>query len=366
MSRSRVRRAIPREPQSVALAPGETLVLPRRSETPWTAVGKRAALAGSCIVIAALIVYVQRSDYSNSAGEDISLLDAFYFATVSLSTTGYGDIAPITPWARLVNILVITPLRLIFLITLVGSTVEVLTNRGRLAFREQRWRKSLRDHTVIIGFGVKGRAVAQTLLENGFRPDRMVVIGKEPDSVGPAIQLGCAAIVGDARNDAVLADAGIDTARTAVIATDNDDTTVLITLALRRLSPTVKIVAAAREMQHAPAMRQSGADTIIPGAEASGRLMAVSLLSPDAGDVMIDLLDPTEGLRITQRPVTGEEIGAHPHVRRDGREVVLGVIRDGRVHRFEQAEVDPLRPDDQLIVIRVEDEDEDAAGQQRG
>lgn len=362
MSRPAERTKVRREPQNILLRMGETLVLPGRSETPWLAVGKRAALAGSCILITALIVYIQRFDYSNAAGGDVSLLDAFYFATVSLSTTGYGDIAPITPWARLINILVITPLRLIFLITLVGSTVEVLTNRGRLAFREQRWRKSLHDHTIIIGFGVKGRAVAQTLLENGYLPSQIVVIGNDQDSVNAATQMGCAAIVGDARQDSVLIDAEIAAAQTAVVATDNDDTTVLITLAARRLAPQVKIVAAAREMQHAPALRQSGADIIIPGAEASGRLMAVSLLSPDAGGMMIDLLDPTEGLRITQRPVAQSEVGASPHTHRAEREVILAVIRDGRVHRFERTDVTPLRPTDELIVIQIDEDEEDESG----
>ena len=58
-------------------------------------------------------------------------LDCLYYATVSLSTTGYGDITPVTPSARLVNVLVITPLRVAFLIVLIGTTVETLTTRSR-------------------------------------------------------------------------------------------------------------------------------------------------------------------------------------------------------------------------------------------
>ena len=50
-----------------------------------------------------------------------------YYATVSLSTTGYGDITPVSPGARLVNILVVTPLRILFLLILIGTTLEALT-----------------------------------------------------------------------------------------------------------------------------------------------------------------------------------------------------------------------------------------------
>ena len=54
---------------------------------------------------------------------------------MSLSTTGYGDIVPVSPQARLITTLVITPLRLLFLIVLVGTTVELLTERSRQSFR---------------------------------------------------------------------------------------------------------------------------------------------------------------------------------------------------------------------------------------
>ena len=57
----------------------------------------------------------------------MSLLDASYQATVTATTTGYGDIAPISPAARAWTALAVTPRRILFLIVLVGTTLEVLT-----------------------------------------------------------------------------------------------------------------------------------------------------------------------------------------------------------------------------------------------
>ena len=76
---------------------------------------------------------------------------------MSLSTTGYGDITPVTPSARLVNVLVITPLRVAFLIVLIGTTVETLTTQSRQALKIQRWRSKVRNHTIVVGYGTKGR-----------------------------------------------------------------------------------------------------------------------------------------------------------------------------------------------------------------
>ncbi len=61
----------------------------------------------------------------------------------------------------------VTPLRVLFLIILVGTTLEVLTERTREDFRLKRWRTNLRDHTVVVGFGTKGRSAIQTLCATG-------------------------------------------------------------------------------------------------------------------------------------------------------------------------------------------------------
>jgi voltage-gated potassium channel len=61
----------------------------------------------------------------------VGLLDAFYCSTVSVTTTGYGDVIPVTERARLLTTLLVTPARILFRIILVGTTLEVLAERTR-------------------------------------------------------------------------------------------------------------------------------------------------------------------------------------------------------------------------------------------
>ena len=110
------------------------VLLPARRSGPVTSILWRISLALSCIVITTIVVYLDREGYKDATGTPISWIDALYYSTVTLSTTGYGDIVPVTESARLLNIFVITPLRFIFLITLVGTTIEVLTKRSRDEF----------------------------------------------------------------------------------------------------------------------------------------------------------------------------------------------------------------------------------------
>jgi voltage-gated potassium channel len=89
--------------------------MPDVSATPLVALLRRLAIAIGALIAAALVVYLGRDGYIDNNGEPpISFNDAFYYATVSLSTTGYGDIVPVTAQARLLTTLVITPLRLLF------------------------------------------------------------------------------------------------------------------------------------------------------------------------------------------------------------------------------------------------------------
>ena len=313
----------------------------------------RLFIAVGALVLAAVIVYLEGDCYADrGVAGNISWVDAFYYATVSLSTTGYGDIIPVCESSRVVNILVITPLRFIFLIVLVGTTIEVLTRKTREEFRTTRWRQRVEDHTVIIGFGVKGRSAARMLLDSGMEPLSIVVVTTDKASVQEANRMGLAAVLGDARREDVLRDAATERASKIIVATDQDDTSVLVTLTARRLAPKAEIVAAAREAANAQILRQSGASSVIPTAESAGHLMALSLISPVAGTLMEDLLDSGRGLEIVQRDITKAELGIAPTEIDETGEIVLAVIRDGVVHRFDTSDIRILQKGDQLVVIR--------------
>src|SRR3954464_8374391 len=135
-------------------------------------------MALGVLVLTVLIVYVDRGSYRDNAdpaGGGVGLVDAIYYTTVTLSTTGYGDIAPVAAHARLINAFVITPLRIAFLVLLIGTTLEVLAAQGREMFRVSRWRKNMGKHVVVVGYGTKGRSAVETLLNNGQEREGIVV-----------------------------------------------------------------------------------------------------------------------------------------------------------------------------------------------
>ncbi|XIE79224.1 TrkA family potassium uptake protein [Streptomyces sp. SBR177] len=328
---------------------GPRVTLPRPVvEKPLRQVGKRLLMALGVMVVTVLIVYLDRDGYHDNANGSLDFLDCVYYATVTLSTTGYGDIVPYSDSARLANILLVTPLRVLFLIILVGTTLEVLTERTREEFRLNRWRATLREHTVIVGFGTKGRSAIQTLCATGLRKDQIVIVDPSTKVIEAANADGFVGVVGDATRSDVLLRAEVQKARQIVIATQRDDTAVLVTLTARQLNRGAKIVAAVREEENAPLLRQSGADAVITSASAAGRLLGLSVLSPSAGTVMEDLIQQGSGLDLVERPVTKAEVGRSV---RETDDLVVSVLRGHRLLGYDDPAASPLQLTDRVITI---------------
>jgi len=329
------------------------VVFPSRRLSARRSLGTRIAIAVGIVVFTTLLVYWERDGYADFGQDNgVSFVDALYYSTVTLSTTGYGDIAPITSGTRLMNVFVITPLRFLFLIVLVSTTVEVLTQAARERSRVNRWRKRMKDQTVIVGFGVKGQAALRSLLAHGADPRTVVVVAADRYAVAEATRQGVTGVVGDARNEQVLRDAGVPEASQVIVAADQDDTAIMVTLRVRALAKDAVIVAAAREESAADLLRQSGADRVITHAESAGNLMSLSLLSANVGAMLEDLMNTGKGLEVVERPITRAELGRAPADIQDEGDLVLAVVRGDDVIRFDEGSIRVFQPGDRIVVIR--------------
>ncbi len=327
-----------------------TVSLPARPATPLAAVTKRMLVALGLVAVSTLIVYLGRDGYRDAAhpGQPLSVLSSVYYATVTLSTTGFGDIVPVTSTARLVNTVLITPIRVIFLIVLVGTTLEVLAERTRTGWRINRWRSRVAGQTVVIGYGTKGRSVIRTLGQSGLPASSIAVVDASAEAVAEANAAGLVAVGGDGTRQSVLIRAEIGSAAQIIIAVNRDDTAVLIALTARQLNPSAKIVAAVREEENRQLLRQSGADHVVLSSDTAGQMLAISTVRPAAGLVIADLLDRGRGLDLVERPVAESELGTPA---RDAAGAVIAVVRGNEVLAPEDPRAARLAAADRLILV---------------
>mgnify|MGYP001458293528 CR=1 FL=1 len=325
---------------------------PAARRGPLQALSARFLAALLLVVLIALLVWLDRDGYRDNNGDGVSLLDSFYYAVVTLSTTGYGDITPVSDPARAVNVLVITPARLLFLVILVGTTLEVLTEQYRTNRRLTRWRKNVKDHVIVCGYGTKGRSAVSALLESGFDKERIVVVERNITALRQATSAGLVAVEGSATQSTVLDQAGVRSAKAVIIATDSDETAVLITLTVRQLTAgKVRIITAVREAENASLLRQSGAHHVVVSAATAGRLLGFSTTAPPIIEVVEDLLRPGEGMALAMRSANRDEVGRSP---RELAPLVIALVRRGKVVSLTEPAGSVVETGDMLVYVRDE------------
>ena len=269
---------------------------------------------------------------------------------MTITTTGYGDVRPVTDEARLVTTLLVTPARVLFLILLVGTTLEILAERSRHLWRVSRWRKNLHDHTIVCGYGTKGRAAVHTLLGKGIDAKRIVVIDGNAAARSRATADGVAAIGGDASTREALDEAGIADAASVLVCVDRDDTAILVTLTVRELNPNAKLVASVREEENVHLLHQGGADGVITSSAATGRLLGLSSQTPQVSEILEDILTVGEGLDVVEQEITAAEAG--PRGPAEHGLMFLGLVRGDELIRFDDPRADDLKAGDRLIELR--------------
>ncbi|WP_211145664.1 potassium channel family protein, partial [Mycobacterium interjectum] len=290
--------------ETLTAQPGHQLVgvlrIPEDHASPTRVIARRVAIALLVLFGAAVIVYLDARGYRDVRGQPLTFLDCLYFSAVSLSTTGYGDITPYTETARLVHTLIFTPLRIAFLAVLVGTTLEVLSERSRQAWKIQRWRSKVRNHTIVIGYGTKGKTAVAAILGDEEAQGEIVVVDTDRSALEHAASAGLVTVHGDATKSDVLRLAGAQHAASIVVAASRDDTAVLVTLTAREIAPKAKIVASIREAENQHLLQQSGADSVVVSSETAGRLLGLATTTPSVVEMIEDLLTPDAGLAIAE------------------------------------------------------------------
>ena len=300
------------------------------------------------MIFVALVVRLGRDNYVDVTGDAIGIVDALYYASVTVTTTGYGDITAISQPGRLATILLITPARILFLILVVSTTVEVLTEQSRELVAQRRWRQNVKDHTIICGFGATGSAAAEDLMARGLLAEEIVVVDSSADVVDKATRRGFVGVNGDATTTETLEQAGIGSASSIVVAPNRDDSAVLVTLTARELNPTAYIVAAGRERENLHLLKQGGANEVIDATSAVGRMLGMGTYSPSAAKVLDDLLAAGEGLELAE--VAPAMSDGEPCVPEGA--TLIGIVREGV--RLPQSSVDPtnIKKNDRIVVLR--------------
>jgi voltage-gated potassium channel len=327
-----------------------TLTLRRKSPLPiWVQIGWRVALVFGLLAFAIAVHWFERDGLRDNLDDHVSFLDVIYFTMISITTTGYGDVVPVADNTRMFDALVVTPIRIFFVLIFIGTAYTFIFRRTWERWQMARLQKTLSNHIVVAGFGTSGSEAVTELVERGTRAADIVVIDNEPESLQQAEAIGCAVLCADATRDKTLAAVHIDRAKALVVSAGSDDTSILITLTARHLAPGLKISVAVRNSDNELLARQAGATTVINPVSFAGLLLAGSTESAHIADYIADLASSGGRVQLQEREVTTPECGKPLSAIANG--LGVRVYRDGRPHGFWEPEAQALIAGDCIVEI---------------
>jgi voltage-gated potassium channel len=209
-----------------------------------------------------------------------NLVDAFYFALVTGSTVGYGDITPATPIARLfgMSVLLVTVSSFaVALGVLLTPAIEARLSKALGRMTETQL-DLLENHILVLGYG----DLTEPILEELAGKARYVILTKDAEQARLLSDRDLDVFTADPSDVDSLERARVDTARAVVVATNNDAEDALAILTARQLNPDIRIVAAASNRENVEKLKRAGADTVISPTTLGGHLMAESALGGDS------------------------------------------------------------------------------------
>ncbi|KAB7514020.1 TrkA family potassium uptake protein [Halosegnis rubeus] len=230
--------------------------------------------------------------------------------------------------------------------TITSGTILLVSGRDdQIEMLRERTRTDVRRHesgkTLVVGYGGVGRAVCRMLTEAGH--DHTTVDKRDIDGVD---------IVGDGTEAETLRRAGIEEARTVVLAIADDTVAEFATLVCRDLAPDVEIIVRAQQRESVKKLYRAGADYALSLASISGRMTAGTVLDEE----VLSMTTQVDIVRTEAPGLVGQTL-AEASVRDETGCTVVAVRRDG--DEEPQTEVGPdyrVSHGDQLIIAGTDED----------
>ncbi len=316
----------------------------------------RRLLGGAVFVVAIIVI----GAVGYMAIEGWAFLDSLFMTIITITTVGYAEIHPLTTGGRIFSIFLIISGVSGALYALTGIIGYIVEGQFGTTLRRQRMKNKiakLKGHFILCGYGRVGREIARVFNEEGAS---FVAIDNDQKAVAKAEQDGYLYLLGDATNDELLKEAGIEQARGLVAAVGTDTDNTYITLSARGLRSDLFIEARSCSPGSELKLERAGANRIISPQAIGGRRMAMLALRPAVAD-FIDTVTFRRGRELqlenvavtTNSPLAGLTV---EETRRRTNAAILAISRTGGKLLANPPGEEVIETGDRLITIGTKEQ----------
>lgn len=215
--------------------------------------------------------------------EGWGVFDSLYMTIITITTVGYHEVHDLSQPGRVFSMaLMLSGVGTMFYMFGVGAKVVLEGELRDILGRKKLTKKieNLKNHYIICGFGRMGSIICNELSHNKAP---FVVIEGDPEIVA-TMDADMLTLQGDATQDSVLKEAGIERAKGLISVLSSDANNLYVVLSARGLNQNLRIVARASEEGAEQKLKRAGADSVVSPYFIGGLRIAHTLIKPTVVD----------------------------------------------------------------------------------
>lgn len=286
--------------------------------------------------------------------EEWSFIDALYMSIITITTTGFKEVHPLSENGKLFTIIIVIGGVLTIAYT-GGKAAQIIFEKNLLKRRRMSKRlETIGNHYIVCGYGRMGKQICEGLQENHVP---FVVIEQDENRESLLMDLGYLFVIGDGTRDDVLIQAGVERAKGLVAVIRSDAENVFTTLSAKEINPDLFVVTRAVEEGSESKLRKAGANRVVRPYEISSNRMVQLLLRPSVME-FIDGVAKSGSIDISLEeislsdasPVIGKTLADSP-IRRDLNIIIVAIHRKDGSFIYNPTSITPFEQGDTLIAI---------------
>ena len=208
-----------------------------------------------------------------------TLFDSVYWALITITTVGYGDISPVTDPGRTISMLIIVSG--IAMISFATSVIVSAFSERLSELRENRVVEQInksRSFLIICGYG---QMATMFFRQKNEKIDNYIILDKDPKRVEQAHKDGYQAIVDDASRFETLSKFNVEHSNITVLClTGSDVENIYITLNAKSISRKIRVIARVNNMNIISKFKYAGVDHLLMPNQVANTMIRTAITQP--------------------------------------------------------------------------------------
>jgi voltage-gated potassium channel len=210
-----------------------------------------------------------------------SWVDSLYMTVITITTVGFGEVKPLDDESKIFTIFLILTSVVIVGYAIKVITEYIITKNDVEELKQKKMQKKidgLSGHVIICGYGRNGKQAAKKLMDH---KRSFVVIEAKKETVDKHQSDLVPFVHGNANDDEILIQAGLERADCLISALPNDSDNLFVVLSARQINKNIRIISRASQETTYGKLKLAGANNVILPDKIGGDHMASLVVVPD-------------------------------------------------------------------------------------